>query len=104
MFTCTLITPLFTLITQSFYISYLYKHTPQFQCTLTSVHALSLSPLTDESSLLNGQQPDLPEHYKRRLKDLWEAEFLPVAQALLSRIESHHTDLVPLEPLAPPSP
>ena len=93
-FTCTLITPLSTLITQSLYVSYTHKHT----CTHT------LSPLTDESCLLNGQQPDLPEHYKRHLTDLWEAEFLPVAQALLSRVESHHTDLVPLEPLAPPSP
>ena len=61
-------------------------------------HALT----TDESCILNGQS-DLPERYKQYLRDLWQAEFLPVAQALLSRIECHHTDLVPLE-LPTPSP
>ncbi|XP_015772193.1 PREDICTED: armadillo repeat-containing protein 2-like [Acropora digitifera] len=31
------------------------------------------------------------------LRDMWEEQFVPVAQHLLQRLKTHHTDLVPLE-------
>jgi len=37
-----------------------------------------------------------PEETKQTLHTSWKKDFLPVAQNLLARIKSYHTNLVPL--------
>ena len=78
---------------------YMRAHT--HTCTLTYIHTHTqhtyAPPSIDESCVLT-TQPNVSESSMQYLKDLWQTEFLPVAQALLSRIKSHCTDLVPLEP------
>lgn len=46
-----------------------------------------------DTSELEAAESNIPEV----LRDMWEGQFVPVAQHLLQRLKSHHTDLVPLE-------
>ena len=56
----------------------------------------------EESNALS-LPPGTPEKSRVLQRVYWEEEFLPVAQNLLARIHTHHTDLVPLDtPLADP--
>ena len=91
-----------------YYIYYLlpntcvHTHTHTHTCALTHIHTYVCTqhtyalPSIDESCMLT-TQPNVSESSMQYLKDLWQTEFLPVAQALLSRIKSHCTGLVPLE-------
>ena len=63
-------------------------------CGLTHTHTHTHTH-TDEFTL----PPDTPLPTKQLLTASWQGDFLPVAQALLTRIKAHHTELVPLEPL-----
>ncbi len=41
--------------------------------------------------------PGTSEEIREQIQVSWEEEFLPVAQKLLARLETHHTDLIPLD-------
>ena len=90
---CTLIHTHAHSLTQSalFPLSLSLSHTHTHTYTHTQI---------DESTLT--VQSDMPESSKQYLKNLWQVDFLPVAQALLLRIRSHYSDLVPLEHPTPP--
>jgi len=46
-----------------------------------------------DPSELEAAESNIPE----LLRDMWEGQFVPVAEHLLERVKSHHSDLVPLE-------
>lgn len=67
------------------------------------LHALflnifSLLVLADEDTALDPAGVETAEsNILEVLRDMWEEQFVPVAQHLLQRLKTHHTDLVPLE-------
>ena len=82
----------------------------------TSLSLLSLPPPPPPPSLLPPSPPppptaesyvldlpaDTPEESRAAVYTSWRNEFLPVAQSLLTRIQTHHTHLVPLNSHASP--
>ena len=62
------------------------------------LNVFSLLVLTDEDTALDPAGVDAAEsNILEVLRDMWEEQFVPVAQHLLQRLKTHHTDLVPLE-------
>lgn len=67
------------------------------------LHALFLNifssfDLADEDTALDPAGVEAAEsNILEVLRDMWEEQFVPVAQHLLQRLKTHHTDLVPLE-------
>lgn len=57
-----------------------------------------LTQYLDEDTALDPSELEAAEsNIPEVLRDTWEGQFVPVAQHLLQRLKSHHTDLVPLE-------
>lgn len=62
------------------------------------LNIFSLLVLADEDTALDPAGVEAVEsNILEVLRDMWEEQFVPVAQHLLQRLKTHHTDLVPLE-------